>query len=107
VLNAVHRLQPDCRFLIRCALPEVEIRARLQFDFELDQESVDTGVVQKSAIEEDRQRSIHRMRVWLVDFDTRIQREIRLLRDFAPTLLLSDTSPLAFPAAKALSIPTY
>jgi len=105
VLNAVHRLQPDCCFLIRCALPDAEIRARLQFDFELDRESVDVGVVQKSAIEEDREASIHQMRVWLADMDGRVQREIGRLRDFAPTLVLSDISPLAFPAARALSIP--
>ncbi|MDX8405223.1 MAG: hypothetical protein R8K50_03640, partial [Mariprofundus sp.] len=50
VLNALYRLQPDCVFLIRCALPEAEIRARLDFDFQLEGTAVDVGVVQKSAI---------------------------------------------------------
>ncbi|WP_167631811.1 hypothetical protein [Mariprofundus ferrooxydans] len=105
VLNALYRLEPACHFLIRCSLPEEEIRARLEFDFDLDQESVDIGVVQKSAIEEDRDASIQQMRLWLTGFDANVQREIELLREFAPTLVLSNISPLAFPAAKALSIP--
>jgi len=105
VLNAIHNLHPDCVFLIRCELPEAELKARLPFNFELDRESVDVGVVQKSAIEEDRDRSILQMRGWLATMDARVQREIVLLRDFAPTLVLSDISPLAFPAAKALAVP--
>ncbi|PIW51636.1 MAG: hypothetical protein COW18_00020 [Zetaproteobacteria bacterium CG12_big_fil_rev_8_21_14_0_65_54_13] len=105
VLNAIHDLHPDGVFLIRCELPEAELKARLSFDFELDRESVDVGVVQKSAIEEDKERSIIQMRDWLATMDARVQREIVLLRDFAPTLVLSDISPLAFPAAKALAVP--
>lgn len=106
VLNALYRLEPACNFLIRCSLPEAEIRARLEFDFDLDQESVDIGVVQRSAIEEDRDASIRQMRLWLAGFDTRVQREVGLLRGFAPTLVLSGISPLAFPAARAIQVPS-
>jgi len=105
VLNRMHAIRPNCRFLIRCALPRAEIRARLNFDFELEQTPVDVGVVQKSAIEEDRQASIRQMRDWVEQMDQQIEREIEYLRRFEPSLILSDISPLAFPAAKILNVP--
>jgi hypothetical protein len=105
VLNRIYQLEPDCQFLIRCALPEVEIEARLDFPFDIESTPVDVGVVQKSAIEEDRPASELQMKHWISEMDMYIEREIRLLRDFQPSLVLSDISPLAFPAARALSIP--
>jgi len=105
VLNRIHAIKPDCRFLIRCALPQPELRARLNIDFELEQTPVDVGVVQKSAIEEDRDVSIRQIRSWVGQMEQQIEREIACLRVFKPTLILSDISPLAFPAARALGVP--
>ncbi|TLS76408.1 hypothetical protein FE236_07205 [Mariprofundus erugo] len=106
VLNELQRRYSNCTVLIRCALAEEEIRARLTFDFQLDRESVDVGVVQKSAIEEDREASIDQLRHWLADMDARVQREKRLLAEFSPDLILSNISPLAFPVARALAVPS-
>ena len=105
VLNQLYQSRPTCRFLVRCSLPAVELRARLHFDFELESEPVDLGVIQKSAIEEDQEESITQMRAWTADLDARIDREITLLKAFKPDLVLSDISPLAFPAARALAVP--
>jgi len=106
VLNHLHAIRPDCRFLIRCALPQPELQSRLDFDFQLEQSPVDVGVVQKSAIEEDRDASIRQMRAWVEQMDQHIEREIQYLRRFNASMILSDISPLAFPAAKALGVPT-
>jgi hypothetical protein len=105
VLNRIHQLKPDCRFLIRCSLAEAEIKARLDFPFEIESTAVDVGVVQKTAIEEDKSASLFRMKQWISEMDVHIGREIGLLRNFQPTLVLSDISPLAFPVARALSVP--
>lgn len=105
VLNRIYQLRADCQFLIRCALAEEEIEARLDFSFDLESTPVDVGVVQKSAIEEDRPASELRMERWTSEMDMHLEREIRLLRAFQPSLLLSNISPLAFPAARALSVP--
>jgi len=105
VLNRIHTARPDCRFLIRCSLPQTEIRARLDFDFEIEQSAVDVGVVQQSAIEEDRQASIIRIRNWLGQMNEQIDQEIELLRRFDPSLVLSNISPLAFPVAGILDVP--
>ena len=105
VLNRLHVRRPDCSFLIRCALPQAELRARLAFDFKLDQSPVDVGVVQKSAIEEDRDASIRQMRTWVEQMDQHVEREIENLCRFHVSMILSDISPLAFPAAKALNVP--
>jgi len=105
VLNYIHTQKPECCFLIRCALAREEIRARLNFDFELEQTPVDVGVVQKSAIEEDREASIMQLGDWVAHMDQQIEHEIEYLQAFKPLLILSDISPLAFPVARALGIP--
>ncbi|MDQ7000984.1 MAG: hypothetical protein Q9M12_08900 [Mariprofundus sp.] len=105
VLNRIHAIRPECRFLIRCSLPQTEIRARLNFDVEIEASEVDIGVVQKNAIEEDRDASLIRMKLWVEQMDARVDQEIRLLRRFNPSLVLSNISPLAFPVASALGVP--
>ena len=106
LLNRIHQCQPQIDFLIRCALPESELRSRFDFDFQLDSLVVDLGVIQKSAIEEDRDGSIALMRAWTADLDRHIRRETELLRHFNPSLVLANISPLAFPAARALGVPS-
>ena len=105
VLQHIRKMQADSSFLIRCALARAEIQARLGFEFELEQSPVDVGVVQRTAIEEDREASIISMRLWLDRFDEQVNREQELLARFHADLVISDISPLAFPAAKALGIP--
>ncbi len=105
VLNQIYQMKPDSRFLIRCPLPVAEIQARLDFPFDLESTAVDVGVVQKSAIEEDRQASLLQMKQWISEMDEHIKQEIIMLHDFQPSLVLSDISPLAFPAARAVAVP--
>jgi len=105
VLKQLHQRDPDCNILIRCSLPEIEIRARLGFEFILQSTPLDVGVVQKNAIEEDRHASIQQMRTWIDSMDEQIEREIALLRCFHPDVIVSDISPLAFPTAHALGVP--
>ena len=105
VLNRIYQIKPDCSFLLRCSLPESEIRSRLNFQFQLDSCPVDVGVIQKNAVEEDRQASIELMQEWIGQIDELIQQEIESLADFNPTIIISNISPLAFPAARALGIP--
>lgn len=106
ILNELFKQSPESRFLIRCSLPEAELRARLGFDFELDGDPVDIGVIQRSAIEEDVDTSIARMRDWIAMLDQRIAHEIGLLKQFRPDVVLSNVSPLAFPAARAAGVPS-
>ncbi|ATX82246.1 hypothetical protein Ga0123462_1383 [Mariprofundus ferrinatatus] len=105
VLNRLYQKRPECQFLIRCALPESELRGRLDFDFELESEVVDLGVIQKSAVDEDREGSIDLMRGWTSMMPELIARDAAYLKNFAPDLVLSNISPLAFPAAKTLGVP--
>ena len=108
VLQRLQALRPDTRFLLRCALPADEIVARLGFDrdVEIVGGAVDVGVVQHSAIREDRAASIAALRDWLAQMPEQLAREQAVLRDFAADLVLSNISPLAFPAAEALAIPS-
>lgn len=105
VLVRLHQARPDYRVLIRTSLPEAEVRARLPFAFDFEAGAVDTGVVQKSAIEEDRDASIALLRDWVATMPAQIEREEALMRRFAPDLIVSDISPLAFPVARAIGVP--
>jgi len=104
ILKQIHHIKPECRFFIRCALPEQEIRSQLNIDFELNPAAVDVGVIQKNAVQEDRDTSIQCMRKWIDQFDAHIAQEIAWLDAVQATLVLSNISPLAFPAAKAFGI---
>jgi len=106
VLRRIHLIQPECKFFIRCALPEQEIRSQLRMDFELEQKPVDVGVIQHHAVQEDRLSSIQHIRCWMEHFDDYIAEETAWLERVQATQVLSDISPLAFPAAQALHIPS-
>jgi len=107
VLERLYTRNSGCRLLIRCALPAAEIRARLRCDveFELDTRPVDVGVVQRNAIEEDRGASVRRMRDWVGRIYALVDAEIACLRRFRADLVLSNISPLAFPATAAIGVP--
>ncbi len=105
VLARLREAHPGARFLVRCGLPEGELRARLRFDFVLDRVPVDVGVVQRHAIEEDPHASVRRLREWLAGFAGHLDREAALLGDFGADVVLSNVSPLAFPVARRLGIP--
>ncbi|MBN4076672.1 hypothetical protein JYT48_00185 [Mariprofundus ferrooxydans] len=106
VLKRIHQIKPECRFFIRCALPEHEIRAQMPMAFKLNNKPVDVGVVQLNAVQEDCETSIQQMSAWIDHFDDHINQEIEWLKSIQATRVLSNISPLAFPAAKALGIPS-
>jgi len=82
------------------------MRSQLRMDFELEQKPVDVGVIQHHAVQEDRLSSIQHMRRWIEHIDDHIMEETAWLESVQATQVLSDISPLAFPAAQALHIPS-
>jgi len=106
VLNALAAKIPRLQYIIRSDLSEHLIRCRLHARFTLLNGAVDVGVVQKNAIHEDIPATITAAHDFYGDFSSKIDAEISRLRPFHPALILSDISPLAFPVAKKLGIPS-
>jgi len=106
VLNALSAKIPALQYIIRSDLPELLIRCRLHALFSLLNGAVDVGVVQKNAISEDIPATIVAARDFYHDFEQKIETEVARLRPLQPGLILSDVSPLAFPVAKKLGVPS-
>ena len=106
VLNALHRDNPDISFIIRSELPESLISRRLRMPFTRLDGPVDVGVVQKNAVCEDIPATIKAARAFYRDFPARIEAETARLRPLHVHLVLSDISPLAFPVAQQLGVPS-
>jgi len=106
VLHTLSTRKPELQFIIRSNLSEALIHKRLHLPFSLFEGAVDVGVVQKNAISEDIPATIAAVHAFYNDFDQKIDAEVARLRPLHPELMLSDISPLAFPVAKKLGIPS-
>ncbi|MDQ6973107.1 MAG: hypothetical protein Q9M30_10695 [Mariprofundaceae bacterium] len=107
VLNRFAVLCPDVHLLLRTALPQPLLASRIRTPFTILHDwPVDIGVVQKSAISEDIPATILAAQRFYADFPERVEREIELFSTHRPLAVLSDVSPLAFPVARRLGIPS-
>jgi len=107
VLNRLAVLCPDIHLLLRTALPQPLLASRIRAPFTvISNEAVDIGVVQKSAISEDIPATILAAHGFYADFPDKVEREIELLAAQSPVAVLSNISPLAFPVARTLGIPS-
>lgn len=107
IINALHRLRPDCSFLIRSAVSRRLFDRTLDPPFELDARPCDTGVVQIDALHLDAPATIARARDFYgPDFDARIEQEARVLRDRHVSVVVADAPPLACAAADRAHIPS-
>lgn len=105
VLNRLHGLCGDLRFVLRTELPESLVARRVRAPFTHLAGPVDVGVVQHSAISEDIPATLVAARAFYAAFDKRVGDEAERLSPHRPVAILSDISPLAFPVAKRLDIP--
>ncbi|HCS13176.1 MAG: hypothetical protein COS82_00505 [Zetaproteobacteria bacterium CG06_land_8_20_14_3_00_59_53] len=106
VLNSLHGLCPDIRFVLRTALPYRLLSSRIRAPFSVLDGPVDVGVIQNSAISEDIHATIAAAQRFYDDFPARIRRETALIGAHSPEAVLSGISPLAFPVADQLGIPS-
>jgi len=107
VLNRLGALCPDIHLLLRTELPEALVTCRVRSPFTRLESPVDVGVVQKSAISEDIPATILAARDFYEGFTKRIGQEVERLEPHQPVAVLSDISPLAFPVAKQLGLPSF
>jgi len=99
VLNALHRLAPSLRLIVRTSAPRwlFDLTATARFDWYPAE--CDTGIVQIDSLRLDAAETIRRAAAFYDTLDQRADAEMRFLAEQNVTLVVGDIPPLAFAAA--------
>lgn len=105
VLDELAGRVPRLRLTLRCALPREVLQRRISTPFEHVPESFDFGMVMKNALDLDLEASAARYAEAHRDWEAKVEREARRLREMAPDLLFSDVPYLPLAAARRAGVP--
>ncbi|MCW5799542.1 MAG: hypothetical protein LZF60_180012 [Nitrospira sp.] len=106
VLNALGRLVPNLKALLRTAVPAEFFEPRLTIPWELSSSQQDIGCIQNGPLTIDVAGTWSAHRAMHADWEKKIEAEAALIRQACPTLVLSDVSHLGVAAGAAAGIPT-
>jgi peptidoglycan/xylan/chitin deacetylase (PgdA/CDA1 family) len=105
VLNELAGRMPRLRLTLRCALPREVLARRILPPFEHIPESFDFGMVMRNAVDLDLEASAARYADAHRDWEAKVAREARRLREINPDLLLSNVPYLPLAAAQRAGVP--
>jgi hypothetical protein len=105
VVNALGRLAPDARILIRTSAAPWLFDVTLRVPAPLLPGQVDTGVIQADSLHIDEPATIDAARLFYSEFHRRAEADAALIREYGVTLVISDMPPLAFEAAARAGVP--
>jgi hypothetical protein len=106
VLNALGRLVPNLRALLRTTVPAAFFKDRLTIPWEVSAVQQDIGCVQNGPMTIDVEATWREHNRFHSSWEERLQTEIDAMRSAAPNIVLADTPYLALAAGKAAAIPT-
>ncbi len=106
VLNALGRLVPNLRVLLRTTVPASFFTDRLTIPWEISAVQQDIGCIQNGPMTIDVEATWHQYHRFHGTWNDRLHTEIDAMRTAAPDLVLADTPYLALAAGKASGIPT-
>ncbi len=106
VLNALGRLIPDLRVLLRTTVPETFFKDRLSILWETSAVQQDIGCIQHGPMTIDIEATWHEHHRFHSTWNERLQTEVDAMRATAPDLILADTPYLAMAAGRLVGIPT-
>ncbi len=106
VLNALSKLVPGVKALLRTSVPAGFFEPRLAIPWELSPAQQDVGCIQNGPLSIDIAATWEAHRALHADWDNRIHAEAALIRQARPALVLSDISHLGIAAGAAAGIPT-
>lgn len=106
VLNALSRLVPDLRVLLRTAVPASFFKSRLLPRWDISPVQQDVGCVQNGPLMIDVEATWREHHRFHGSWEERLQTEIEAMREAAPKIVLADTPYLALAAGKAAGLPT-
>lgn len=106
VLNALGRLVPDLRVLLRTTVPPTFFKDRLSIPWETSAVQQDIGCVQHGPMTIDVEATWREHHRFHSTWNERLQTEVNAMRAAAPDLILADTPYLASAAGRLAGIPT-
>jgi hypothetical protein len=106
VLNALSRLIPDLRVLLRTTVSQSFFKDRLVPPWEMSPVQQDIGCIQKGPLTIDVEATWREHHRFHSSWEERLQTEIDAMRAARPDVVLADTPYLALAAGKAAAIPT-
>ena len=106
VLNALGRLVPDLRVILRTTVPASFFKDRLVIPWELSAVQQDIGCIQDNPLTIDVEATWREHERFHATWTDRIQHEVTAMKAARPNVVLADTPYLALAAGKAAAIPT-
>lgn len=106
VLNALGRLVPDLRVLLRTTVPASFFKDRLVIPWEVSAVQQDVGCIQDGPLRIDVEATWREHERFHAIWTDRIQTEVAAMRTARPSVVLADTPYLAVAAGAAAAIPT-
>ncbi len=106
VLNALGRLVPNLRALLRTTVPASFFADRLMIPWETSAVQQDIGCIQNGPMTIDVEATWHQHHRFHSTWDTRLQIEVDAMQVAQPDVILADTPYLALAAGKVAAIPT-
>jgi hypothetical protein len=106
VLNALGRLVPNLRVLLRTTVPASFFTDRLTIPWETSAVQQDIGCIQNGPMTIDVEATWHQHHLFHGTWNDRLQTEIDAMHAAAPDLVLADTPYLALAAGKKAGIST-
>jgi hypothetical protein len=106
VLNALNRLVPHLRALLRTTVPATFFNDRLAIPWHISAVQQDIGCVQNGPMTIDVEKTWREHQRFHSTWDDRLQAEIDAMRATTPDLVLADTPYLALAAGKSSAVPT-
>jgi hypothetical protein len=106
VLNALGRLVPDIRVLLRTTVPATFFKDRLSIPWETSSVQQDIGCIQQGPMTIDVEATWREHHRFHSTWHERLQTEVDAMRAAGPDLVLADTPYLALAAGKHVGIPT-
>lgn len=106
VLNALGRLVPDLRVLLRTRVSPSFFKDRLVIPWEIQPVQQDVGCIQQDPLTIDVEATWRTHHDFHSSWDKRLQIEIDAMRAARPDLVLADTPYLALAAGRAAGVPS-
>jgi len=106
IIHALATLQPDLRLIIRSAVNPGLLARTLQVPYELRPGACDTGIVQRSSIEQDDEATIDAAVDFYRQYADRLAAEVEAVEADHPAVIVGDIAPVAFDVASQLGAPS-
>ncbi len=106
VLNALGRLVPDLRALLRTTVPPSFFHGRLRIPWEISPVQQDVGCIQDGPLTIDIEATWCEHRRFHSTWTDRVKQEAAAMEAVRPNLVLADTPYLALAAGRAAAIPS-